>query len=77
MKVTRSVSDRRGKLVTATPTLLATGETIYYLIPKVNTNWLNLVYQQFAIDAGVNRQKAVRPPKGFVSCSCGRSAVYP
>ena len=34
-----------------------TGETLCYLIPRVNTNWLNLVYQQFAIDAGVNSQK--------------------
>ena len=34
-----------------------TGENLYYLIPRVNTNWLNLVYQQFAIDAGVNSQK--------------------
>ena len=34
-----------------------TGETLWYLIPRVNTNWLNLVYQQFAIDAGVSHQK--------------------
>lgn len=34
-----------------------TGETLWYLIPRVNTKWLNLVYQQFAIDAGVSNQK--------------------
>jgi len=34
-----------------------TGETLWYLIPRVNTNWLNLVYQQFAVDAGIDRQK--------------------
>ena len=34
-----------------------TGETLWYLIPRVNTNWLNLVYQQFAIDAQINSQK--------------------
>ncbi len=34
-----------------------TGETLWYLIPRVNTNWLNLVYRQFALDAKVNHQK--------------------
>ena len=34
-----------------------TGETLWYLIPRVNTSWLNLVYQQFAIDAGISNQK--------------------
>lgn len=34
-----------------------TGETLWYLIPRVNTKWLNLVYQQFAVDAGVSNQK--------------------
>ncbi|VEP13347.1 transposase (fragment) [Hyella patelloides LEGE 07179] len=34
-----------------------TGETLWYLIPRVNTSWLNVVYQQFAIDAGVSNQK--------------------
>ena len=34
-----------------------TGETLCYLIPRVNTLWLNLVYQQFAIDAEVSSQK--------------------
>jgi transposase len=34
-----------------------TGETLWYLIPRVNTSWLNVVYQQFAIDAGVSEQK--------------------
>ena len=34
-----------------------TEETLWYLIPRVNTNWLNLVYRQFALDAKVNHQK--------------------
>ena len=34
-----------------------TGETLWYLIPRVNTLWLNLVYQQFAIDAGISEKK--------------------
>ena len=34
-----------------------TGATLWYLIPRVNTSWLNVVYQQFAIDAGVCNQK--------------------
>ena len=37
----------------------ATGETLSYLIPRVNTNWLNLVYQQFSIDVGINNQKKI------------------
>ncbi|MDJ0647777.1 MAG: IS630 family transposase [Xenococcaceae cyanobacterium MO_188.B19] len=40
-----------------------TGETLWYLIPRVNTKWLNLVYQSFAIDAGIS-EKAVRPRGG-------------
>ena len=38
-----------------------TGETLWYLIPRVNTDWLNLVDRQLKIDAGVSNQKAVRP----------------
>lgn len=34
-----------------------TGETLWYLIPRVNTKWLNVVYQQFAQDAGVCQKK--------------------
>ena len=34
-----------------------TGETWWYLIPRVNTRWLNIVYQQFAIDVGVSEEK--------------------
>lgn len=34
-----------------------TGETLWYLIPRVNTRWLNVVYQQFAVDAGISTQK--------------------
>jgi hypothetical protein len=36
-----------------------TGETLWYLIPRVNTLWLNLVYQQFAIDAGISEKKVL------------------
>jgi transposase len=34
-----------------------TGETLWYLIPRVNTLWLNLVYNNFAIDAGISDKK--------------------
>lgn len=34
-----------------------TGETLWYLIPRVNTRWLNVVYQNFAIDAGVSANR--------------------
>lgn len=34
-----------------------TGETLWYLIPRVNTLWLNLVYQNFALDAGISEKK--------------------
>ena len=34
-----------------------TGETLCYLIPRVNTKWLNVVYQQFAVDAGICETK--------------------
>jgi hypothetical protein len=37
---------------------LKTGETLWYLIPRVNPLWLNLVYQQFAIDAGISEKKS-------------------
>ncbi len=36
-----------------------TGETLWYLIPRVNTKWLNLVYQNFAVDAGISEKKKV------------------
>ncbi len=34
-----------------------TGENLWYLIPRVNTKWLNVVYKNFAIDAGVSEKK--------------------
>jgi len=34
-----------------------TGETIFYLIPRVNTKWLNLVYESFAVDVGISEKK--------------------
>jgi transposase len=36
-----------------------TGETFWYLIPRVNTKWLNLVYESFALDAGISEKKKV------------------
>nr|WP_293100551.1 IS630 family transposase [Okeania sp. SIO2F4] len=36
-----------------------TGETFWYLIPRVNTLWLNKVYKQFAIDVGISEEKKV------------------
>ena len=36
-----------------------TGETLWYLIPRVNTDWLNLVYQNFALDAGISEKKSL------------------
>ncbi len=36
-----------------------TGETFWYLIPRVNTIWLNKVYEQFALDVGVGDQKKI------------------
>lgn len=36
-----------------------TGKTLWYLIPRVNTKWLNMVYEQFARDAGVGENKAI------------------
>ena len=36
-----------------------TGETLWYLIPRVNTNWLNVVYQNFAKDAGISPKKKI------------------
>ena len=36
-----------------------TGETLWYLIPRVNTKWLNVVYHNFAIDAGVSANTMV------------------
>jgi hypothetical protein len=37
----------------------STGETVWYLIPRVNTLWLNIVYKQFAIDVGICEKKSV------------------
>ncbi len=37
----------------------ATGETLWYLIPRVNTKWLNLVYESFASDVGISPQTRI------------------
>ena len=56
-----------------------TGETLWYLIPRVNTKWLNLVYEHFARDvelsekkvlliednAGWHRSQKVKTPEGM------------
>lgn len=34
-----------------------TGKTYWYLIPRVNTKWLNLVRETFAAEAGASPQK--------------------
>lgn len=36
-----------------------TAETLWYLIPRVNTKWLNLVYENFTKDAGISAKKKV------------------
>ena len=36
-----------------------TGETLWYLIPRVNTLWLNRVYQSFANDVGISKKKVL------------------
>jgi transposase len=36
-----------------------TGETFWYLIPRVNTKWLNLVYESFALDVGISEKKVL------------------
>jgi transposase len=36
-----------------------TGKTYWYLIPRVNTKWLNLVYEAFAKDVGVSSEKII------------------
>jgi transposase len=36
-----------------------TGKTLWYLIPKVNHQWLSLVYQSFAKDVGLSAEKVV------------------
>ena len=36
-----------------------TGDTLWYLIPRVNTKWLNLVYESFARDAGISETQKV------------------
>lgn len=34
-----------------------TGETFWYLIPRVNTKWLSVVYESFAKDVGISQKK--------------------
>jgi len=36
-----------------------TGESLWYLIPRVNTKWLNLVYKAFAVDAEISQKKSI------------------
>lgn len=37
----------------------STGETLWYLIPRVNTQWLNLVYESFAKDVRISEKKKI------------------
>jgi len=36
-----------------------TGETSWYLIPRVNTNWLNVVLDNFAQEVGAGEEKVI------------------
>ncbi|WP_341476156.1 IS630 family transposase [Crocosphaera subtropica] len=36
-----------------------TGKTLWYLIPRVNNKWLSLVYEAFAEDVGLNKDKII------------------
>ena len=36
-----------------------TGKTLWYLIPRVNTKWMNLVLNTFAIEAQANQKKII------------------
>ena len=36
-----------------------TGKTLWYLIPRVNTTWMNLVFKTFATEAGANENKII------------------
>ena len=36
-----------------------TGETLWYLIPRVSTKWLNKVYEEFSRDVGISDTKHV------------------
>lgn len=35
------------------------GKTLWYLIPRVNTEWMNVVLETFAIEAGANQNKII------------------
>ena len=36
-----------------------TGKSHWYLIPRVNTKWLNLVYETFAQEVGISEKKKI------------------
>lgn len=36
-----------------------TGKTLWYLIPRVNTQWMNVVLDTFATEAGANQNKII------------------
>jgi hypothetical protein len=38
---------------------LKTGKTLWYLILRVNNKWLSLVYEAFAEDVGLTKEKIV------------------
>jgi transposase len=35
------------------------GKTLWYLIPRVNTEWMNIVLQTFALETGANHNKII------------------
>ena len=35
------------------------GKTLWYLIPRVNTQWMNVVLETFAVEAGANEDKVI------------------
>ena len=54
-----------------------TGETLWYLIPRVNTDWLNVVYQHFAQDVGVSTKKKIFLVEDNAGWHRSKNAVIP
>lgn len=54
-----------------------TGKTQWYLIPGVNTQWLNLVYQAFAADVGVSSEKIILVVEDNAAWHKSHKAIVP
>jgi hypothetical protein len=54
-----------------------TGKTQWYLIPRANTQWLNLVYQAFAIDVGVSSEKIILVVEDNAAWHKSKKAIVP